>query len=104
MSQTQKNSKKDEFVKVYLSDLIKGLQKFWWICVAAAVIAGGFKAVNERINYTPRYTSSAILTVSTQNTSSIGGVSVYNFYYDATTASQLSDISPIFFRSIFFRK
>ena len=94
MSQTQKNSQKDEFVKVYLSDLIKGLQKFWWICVAAAVIAGGFKAVNERINYTPKYTSSAILTVSTQNTSSIGGVSVYNFYYDSTAAAQLSDIFP----------
>ena len=94
MSQTQKNTQKDEFVKVYLSDLIKGLQKFWWICVAAAVIAGGFKAVNERINYTPQYTSSAILTVSTQSTSSIGGVSVYNFYYDATTASQLSMTFP----------
>lgn len=94
MSQAQKNTKKDEFVKVYLSDLIKGLQKFWWICVAAAVIAGGFKAVNERINYSPKYSSSAILTVSTQNTSSVGGISVYNFYYDSTAASQLSDIFP----------
>lgn len=94
MSQTQKNNKSEELIKVYLSDIIRGLQKFWWICVAAAVIAGGFKAVSERINYTPKYTSSAILTVSTQSTSSIGGVSAYNFYYDATAASQLSDIFP----------
>lgn len=94
MSQTQKNTKKDELVKVYLSDVIKGLQKFWWICVAAAVIAGGFKAINARISYTPRYTASAILTVSTQSTSSIGGVSVYNFYYDSTTASQFSSTFP----------
>ncbi len=94
MSQTQKNNKKDDFVKVYLSDIIKGLQKFWWICVAAAVVAGGFKAVNERINYTPKYTSSAILTVNTQSTSSIGGISVYNFYYDSTAATQLSSIFP----------
>lgn len=95
MSQTQKNNKSEELIKVYLSDIIRGFQKFWWICVAAAVIAGGFKAINERINYTPKYTSSAILTVSTQSTASaLGGVSVYNFYYDSTVTSQLSDVFP----------
>lgn len=95
MSQTQKNNKSEELIKVYLSDIIRGLQKFWWICVAAAVIAGGFKAISERISYSPRYTASATVTVSTQNNSSaIGGISVYNFYYDATTASQIASTFP----------
>ncbi len=100
MNQTVKTNqatenKKDVFVTVYLSDILKGLRKFWWVCVAAAVLLSGYKVINEKINYVPEYTSSATLTVNTQHAdTSIGGVSVYTFYYDSTTASLLSSTFP----------
>lgn len=87
--------KKDTFVTVYLSDVLKGLMKFWWICVAAAVLTGGYAALNERLNYSPEYTASTTLTVNTRNTNTaINGISVYTFYYDSTTASLLSTTFP----------
>lgn len=100
MNQTSKNNQtteniKDVFVTVYLNDIIKALQRFWWVCVAAAVLFGGCSALNQKLNYVPEYQSSVTLTVNTQNASgAITGVSVYSFYYDSTTASLLSTTFP----------
>lgn len=100
MNQSVKNtqtteSKKDIFVSVYLSDVLKGLRRFWWVCVAAAVLLGGYSALNQKLNFVPEYTSSVTLTVNTQHAdSSVGGISVYTFYYDTTTASLLSSTFP----------
>ncbi len=100
MNQTSKNNQtteniKDVFVTVYLNDIIKALQRFWWVCIAAAVLFGGYSALNQKLNYVPEYTSSVTLTVNTQNAvPSITGVSVYSFYYDATTATLLSSTFP----------
>ncbi len=100
MNQTSKNNQtteniKDVFVTVYLNDIIKALQRFWWVCVAAAVLFGGYSAINQKINYVPEYQSDVTLTVNTQNASgAISGVSVYSFYYDSTTASLLSSTFP----------
>ena len=94
MNQTTEN-KKDIFVTVYLNDIIKALHRFWWVCVAAAVLFGGCSALYQKINYVPQYTSSITLTVNTQNESTtISGVSVYTFYYDTNTASLLSTTFP----------
>ena len=94
MNQTTEN-KKDIFVMVYLNDIIKALHRFWWVCVAAAVLFGGCSALYQKINYVPQYTSSITLTVNTQNESTtISGVSVYTFYYDTNTASLLSTTFP----------
>ncbi|MBQ7100019.1 MAG: P-loop NTPase [Clostridia bacterium] len=94
MNQTTEN-KKDIFVTVYLNDIIKGLQRFWWVCVAAAVLFGGFGALYQKLNYVPEYESSVTLTVNTQNESAtVSGVSVYTFYYDSNTASLLSSTFP----------
>lgn len=94
MNQTTEN-KKDIFVTVYLNDVIKALRRFWWVCVAAAVLFGGYSAISSRIAYVPEYQSSVTLTVNTQNESgAISGVSVYTFYYDTTTASLLSTTFP----------
>ncbi len=94
MNQTAEN-KKDTFVTVYLNDIVKALRRFWWVCVAAAVLFGGYSAISRWINYVPEYQSSVTLTVNTQNeSSSISGVSVYAFYYDTTTASLLSSTFP----------
>jgi capsular polysaccharide biosynthesis protein len=83
MNQTTKNNQtteniKDVFVTVYLNDIIKALQRFWWVCVAAAVIMGSYSAINQKINYVPEYQSSVTLTVNTQNeVGAITGMSVY---------------------------
>lgn len=100
MNQTTQNKQstesiKDVFVTVYLNDIIKALQRFWWVCVAAAVLFGGHSALSQRINYVPEYQSNVTLTVNTQNAvGAITGVSVYSFYYDSTTASLLSSTFP----------
>lgn len=87
-------SKDDAQVKIYLGDAIRGIKKFWWLCVSLAVILGSFRAINARMSYSPIYTSTATLTVNTRQTSAISGVSVYSFYYDATSASQLTSVFP----------
>ena len=100
MSHNSKNNqatenKKDIFVSVYLNDIIKGLQRFWWVCVAAAIIFGSYSAISQKLNYRPLYQSTVTLTVNTQNANpAINGVSVYSFYYDSTTASLLSTTFP----------
>ena len=100
MSQNSKNNqtienKKDIFVSIYLNDIIKGLQRFWWVCVAAAILFAGYSVISQKINYRPLYQSSVTLTVNTQNANpAINGVSVYTFYYDSTTASLLSSTFP----------
>lgn len=100
MNQTEnKNSipeKIDELkIRIYLSDFFKGIKKFWWVCVVLALLAGGFKLITGYFNFVPVYTTSATFTVSTQNSSStIGGMSVYSFYYDSSTASQIAKTFP----------
>ena len=100
MNQTENINKEPEKIdeikiKIYLSDFLKGIKKFWWLCVALAVAAGGFKLTVGYLNFKPSYTTSAICTVSTQNSSAtIGGISVYSFYYDSSTASQIAKTFP----------
>lgn len=100
MNQTSKNTQttehiKDVFVTVYLNDILKALQRFWWVCVAAAVLLGSYSALSSKLNYTPEYKSAVTLTVNTQHAdASVNGVSVYTFYYDTTTASLLSSTFP----------
>ncbi|MGN0572535.1 MAG: P-loop NTPase [Acutalibacteraceae bacterium] len=100
MNQTENINKEPEKIdeikiKIYLSDFLKGIKKFWWLCVALAVAAGGFKLTVGYLNFTPSYTTSAICTVSTQNSSAtIGGISFYSFYYDSSTASQIARTFP----------
>lgn len=100
MNQTENMNKEPEKIdeikiKIYLSDFFKGIKKFWWLCVALAVAVGGFKLTVGYLNFTPSYTTSAICTVSTQNSSAtIGGISFYSFYYDSSTASQIAKTFP----------
>ncbi len=85
----------NDTVKIYLSDFFKGFKKFWWVCVTLALVFCGIIFARGYLNYVPKYTSSATFTVSTQNSSGvIGGVSVYSFFYDASTASNLSTTFP----------
>ncbi len=104
MTQTDKSkhSSKEErpFIKVYLSDIIRALKKFWLICIALAVLLASVSVVKEKLNYVPKYTASTTVVVSTQSaTSSAAGISVYSFYYDTSTAQTLTEIFPFILSS-----
>ena len=106
MSQTDTNSNENKsYVNerkftVYPSDFVKGIKKLWWTCILLAVLFGGGMFFNSYRSYSPSYTVSATFTVSTQNSSaSIGGISVYSFYYDSTTAAQLASTFPYLLNS-----
>lgn len=100
MNQTENkkhtSEKFDELkIGIYFSDFIKGLKKFWWLCVALAVLLGGFKLAVGYSDYIPLYRASATFTVSTQSTDqTVDGASVYSFFYNSSTASQIAKTFP----------
>ena len=98
MNQTEsknRTSSLDHKRTIKVDNVISGIKRFGWLCVVFALLFGGVAYVYERVNYVPLYTAETTFTVSTENSSSsIGGVSVYSFYYDAATAGQLSETFP----------
>ncbi len=95
-----KKSEENEKIELYISDLWRGLIKFWWVCVALAVVFAGIMFLRSYLRFTPRYTASATFTVQTQDPAATGnGISAYSFYYNRTTADQLSDTFPFILES-----
>ena len=96
MANEQKNSNKAEaHFKIYLTDLIKGVKKLWWVCIALAVLFGGGFALHGGLNYTPKYQTSATFIVSMQSVSGAStGLSKYSYSYDTSTAEQLATTFP----------
>ncbi len=88
----------DEGIQIDLNSLLKGISKFWSLCVVFALIFGGIVFAKEQISYVPQYTAQVTFTISTENTSSTG-VSVYSFYYNEATANQLTDTFPLILSS-----
>ncbi len=87
-------------VELNMDELVRGIKKFWILCVVLALIFGGIMFVKEQVSYVPQYTAQVTLTVTTQNASeTMGGVSVYSFYYNASTANQLTDTFPLILES-----
>ncbi len=79
----------------YFSDFCRGFKKFWWVIAIICVLCCIFNVFRYHRSYTPMYKAEATFTVSTQDkVSSINGISAYNFYYDASTASHLSSTFP----------
>ena len=86
---------KEDNLSFYYSDFCRGFKKFWWVIVIACVFCCTFNIFRYHRNYTPMYKAEATFTVSTQDkVASINGISSYNFYYDASTASRLSSTFP----------
>ena len=86
---------KEDNMSFYYSDFCRGFKKFWWFIAIACVFCCTFNVFRYHKNYTPMYKAEATFTVSTQDkVSSINGISAYNFYYDASTASHLSSTFP----------
>ncbi len=86
---------KEDTVSFYFSDFCRGFKKFWWLIVIVCVLFCAFNVFRYHKSYTPMYKAEVTFTVSTQEkTSSISGISAYNFYYDASTAAHLSSTFP----------
>lgn len=98
------NGDEKKYFTVYMSDILKGLSKFWWVCVALAVLIGGIVFAKSYLDFKPSYRSTAVFTINTQDsTLAQGGISSYSFYYDSATASQLSDIFPYILDSSYLK-
>ncbi len=86
---------KEDNVSFYFSDFCRGFKKFWWVIAIVCVLCCTFNVFKCHRSYIPKYKAEATFTVSTQDKgSSINGISAYNFYYDASTASQLASTFP----------
>lgn len=84
----------------YLTDIWRGVKKFWWLCAILAALFAVFMAVFSYISFVPTYTVSATFTVRTQDISASGtGITSYSYYYNRTTAEQLSDTFPYILES-----
>ena len=103
MSQTENKNRistPGKNVSIKVEDFIIGIRRFGWLCIVLSVLLGAVSFVKEQVQYVPMYTAESTFTVSTENSStSIGGVSVYSFYYDSTTANQLSETFPLILSS-----
>ena len=94
----ENNSEKT--IPIYKSDILKGFFKFWWVCLLLAFLIGSLMFISSYRSYKPMYSCSETLTVETENTRiSSSGISVYSFYYDATTATHLADTFPFILTS-----
>ncbi len=77
---------------VLLRDFIVGCTKFWWLVVLLAVLGAASMLLKDTGFYTPMYMSQATFTVTTNTSGDVS--SSYNFYYDSSTAQQLSLTFP----------
>ncbi len=91
---------KEDSVPFYFSDFCRGFKKFWWVIAFVCVLCCAFNVFKYHKSYTPMYKAEATFTVNTPDkVSAINGITAYNFYYDASTASHLSSTFPHILKS-----
>lgn len=81
-----------------LTDLWKNLRRLWWLVLLCVVLASGGFYAYQFLFQTPMYESTATFTVATGGESE-GSAS---FYYDKSTADQLSKTFPYILESSYF--
>lgn len=92
------NNEKTIDIMVFLSDMIKGIKKFWYlILVLANVMSWAFFYVSAK-KYTPLYTSKATFTILAAYEDNYAGYS-YRYYYNSQTASQMAVTFPYILNS-----
>lgn len=86
--------------EIYPSDLWRGTVRFWWLFLAIIILCSGGTALRSRLNYRPVYKASVTFTVQTaDNAAGTNGITSYSFYYNRSTASQLSSTFPYILQS-----
>ena len=81
-----------------ISEMWKLFLRLWWAVILFAVIGAVGFTMYQRLGKTPLYESSATFTVATGEE----GSGSYSFYYDQTTADQLSKTFPYVLESNYF--
>lgn len=79
--------------------MIKGLRRFWWLVLALTVAGAVGYCGYQQLFVKPMYRSSATFTVGTSE--NISGS--YGFYYNSSTADQMSMTFPYILESSFFK-
>lgn len=84
---------------IHLSDLWRGIEKFWLLCLVLVIVcAAGIAWVSGK-RYVPVYECSATFTVDTQSTGQSYSLDAYGYYYNRITANQLAETFPFIMRS-----
>lgn len=79
-------------VTLHLSDLFRGIRKFWWVSVLCVILCGGAAFYWSHARFVPLYQTSATYSVLIQNDTLTGveGQSAYSFSYNRATAERLA--------------
>lgn len=92
-----------EEMEIDLVRLFQGMRKsflrFWWLVLVLVVVGAAAFTLYQRIVNKPLYACTATFTVATGNETS----GSYSFYYDSSTADQMSKTFPYILESSFFR-
>lgn len=100
---TQLNNEKQKnegLTEIYASDIWRGFLKLWWICILITIICSLAMIAFSFISFKPVYKVSATFTVQTQDISASGtGITSYSYYYNRSTAEQLSNTFPYILES-----
>lgn len=96
-------NREDDEMEIDLGLLLKSFwwifSRMWWLVLILAVLgAGGFFAF-QKFRDQPLYACSATFTVATGD----DGSGSYSFYYDSSTADQMSRTFPYILDSSFLR-
>lgn len=99
-SSTQLDKNMQQIPLIELSDIWRGVKKFWWLCLVLIAVFAVLLTAFRVVSFTPQYTVSATFTVQTQDISASGtGITSYSYYYNRATAEQLSDTFPYILES-----
>ena len=97
-AQTDGAAGENLLLSLHLSDLWRGVEKFWILCLALIVVCAGGVAFLVGRRYTPIYECTATFTVDTQAGQGYS-LDAYGYYYNRITASQLAETFPFLLRS-----
>lgn len=93
-------------VTLHLSDLWRGVRKFWWISILSAILCGSLAFLWTRYRFVPLYQTSGTYSVLIQNETLTGvnGESAYSFSYNRATAERLSTVFQFVAKSSILQK
>lgn len=86
-------------LSIHLSDVWRGIEKFWLLCVAVVIVCAAGTAWTAGKRYVPIYECSATFTVDTQTATQSYSLDAYGYYYNRITANQLAETFPFILRS-----
>ena len=91
MEENQSNLQPIDIMGI-VNRVIKALRRLWILVLVLIVLGGGVNYLRSRMNYTPMYQSTAILSVISGY--STGDIFSSNTYYDSSAAKQMADSFP----------